>query len=110
MRKEEMMKKMYFNKVEISYNPYHFKDNNEEKGSLIFMKLEKGSSLVLKDIEDICFQCPPLESHPDLIQMVNFNFDKDNVIRSYSIIATKYKVLREEILRFEAMVGITIEK
>ena len=110
MKKEEMMKKMYFDKVDISLNPYHFKDPYEEKGSLVFMKVEPGSTLQYKDIKDICFQCPPLEIHEDLIQMVTFNFDKDDVITSYAISATKYKVLRDEILRFEELIGITLEK
>ncbi|MFK5883122.1 MAG: hypothetical protein QM489_02155 [Candidatus Izemoplasma sp.] len=108
--KEEIMKQLYFDKVEISLNPYHFKDPYEEKGSLVLLKLEQGSNLQYKDIKDICFQCPPLEVHEDLIRMVTFNFDKDNVITSYVISATKFKVLRDEILRFEKIVGQILEK
>ncbi len=108
MTKEEILKVLHFDKASISLNPYFFGNKGEEKGSLILMKLEKANDLAYTDIENLCFQCPPLESHEALIRMVLFLFDKDNLIYDYTVAASKYKINRSDFLQYEKMIGIKI--
>jgi len=95
--------------LQASVVPYFFKNGAEEKGVLILMKLEKGSDLDYLDIENICFQCPIIENHPELISMILFLFDENNIIYDYSIAASKYKITRSDTLKYEKMIGVKID-
>lgn len=109
MTKVEILEKLHFDKAYISLNPYFFGNKYEEKGLLVLLKIEKDSDLDYLDIENLCFQCPTIESHPDLISMVLFLFDDSNKIYDYSIASTKYKVTRGDTLKYEEMIGIIID-
>lgn len=109
MTKIELLELVHFDKAHVSLNPYFFGNEYEEKGVLILLKIEEGSNLDYLDIENICFQCPNMEAHPDLISMVLLLFDKDNVIYDYSIAASKYKVTRSTVLMYEKLIGEVIE-
>ncbi len=109
MTKLEILEKIHFDKAHVSLNPYFFGNEYEEKGVLILLKIEKGSDLDYLDIENICFQCPTIESHPDLISMILFLFDSDNKIYDYSIASTKFKVTRSDILKYEELIGEIID-
>lgn len=109
MTKIEILKKIHFDKAHVSLNPYFFGNKYEEKGVLVLLKIENGSDLDYLDIENICFQCPTLESHPDLISMILYLFDSDNRIYDYSIASTKFKVTRSDILKYEQMIGVIID-
>ena len=109
MTKLAILKQLHFDKAHISLNPYFFGREYEEKGVLVLMKLEEGSDLDYLDIENLCFQCPVFEGHPELISMVLFVFDKDEKIYDYSIASSKFKISRSDILEYEKMVGIIID-
>ena len=80
MTKLEILESIHFDKAHVSLNPYFFGNKYEEKGVLILLKIEKDSDFDYLDIENICFQCPTIESHPDLISMVLFLFNNENII------------------------------
>jgi len=107
--KIEILKLLHFDKAHVSLNPYFFGNKYEEKGVLVLLKIEEGSDFEYLDIENICFQCPTIESHPDLISMILFLFDSDNKIYDYSIASTKFKVTRSTILKYETLIGEVIE-
>ena len=109
MTKLEILEKIHFDKAHVSLNPYFFGNEYEEKGVLVLLKIENGSDLDYLDIENICFQCPTIESHPDLISMTLFLFDSDNKIYDYSIASTKFKVTRSDILKYEQLIGEIID-
>ncbi|MCK5762348.1 MAG: hypothetical protein KAH16_05570 [Candidatus Izimaplasma sp.] len=109
MTKLEILNKLHFDKAHSSLNPYFFGNEYEEKGVLVLMKLEKGSDLDYLDIDNICFQCPVIEGHPELIMMILFLFDKNNKIYDYSIASSKFKINRSDILKYEEMIGIIID-
>jgi hypothetical protein len=109
MTKIEILELINFDKAHVSLNPYFFGNEYEEKGVLILLKIEKDSDFDYIDIENICFQCPTIESHPDLISMVLFLFDSDNLIYDYSIASTKFKVSRNDILKYEKLIGEVID-
>ena len=109
MTKLEILKYLHYDKANISLNPYFFGNDYEEKGVLVLMKLEKDSDLDYLEIEDICFQCPVIEGHPELISMVLFLFDKDDKIYDYSIASSKFKITRSDFLKYEKMIGIIID-
>jgi len=109
MTKFEILESIHFDKAHVSLNPYFFGNKYEEKGVLVLLKIEDGSDLDYLDIENICFQCPNMESHPDLISMVLFLFDSDNKIYDYSIASSKYKVSRSSVLNYEKLIGEVIE-
>lgn len=109
MTKLEILQKIHFDKAHVSLNPYFFGNEYEEKGVLVLLKIENGSDLDYLDVENICFQCPTLESHPDLISMILFLFDSENKIYDYSIASTKFKVTRSDILKYEELIGEIID-
>ncbi|MBN2604504.1 MAG: hypothetical protein JXR62_01615 [Bacilli bacterium] len=109
MTKRQILEILHFDKAHVSLNPYFFGNQYEEKGVLVLLKIEKDSNLEYLDIENLCFQCPTLESHPDLISMLLFLFDKDDVIYDYSIASSKYKITRKETLQYEQMIGKKID-
>lgn len=109
MTKIEILEKIHFDKAHVSLNPYFFGNEYEEKGVLVLLKIEKDSDLDYLDIENICFQCPAIESHPELISMVLFLFNNENIIYTYSIASTKFKVSRNEILKYEELIGKRID-
>ena len=101
----EIIKMLHFDKAVLSMNPYFFGNDYEEKGVLVLMKIEDNKDLELDDIEELCFQCPSFESHPDLTTMILFLFDKDNYIYDYTIAGSKYKISRSEIIQYESLLG-----
>ncbi|GEM_PF-2866431 len=105
----EILKQLHFDKTHISLNPYFFGNEYEEKGVLVLMKLTKGSDLDYLDIDNICFQCPKMESHPQLVTMILYLFNKDNKIYDYSIAASKYKITRSDSLKYEKIIGTIID-
>ena len=109
MTKLDIIKELHFDKAHISLNPYFFENEYEEKGVLVLMKLEEGSDLDYLDIENLCFQCPVIEGHPELIMMILFLFDKDDKIYDYSIASSKFKITRSDIIKYERMIGIKID-
>lgn len=109
MTKRQILETLHFDKAHVSLNPYFFGNQYEEKGVLVLMKLESESNLEYLDIENLCFQCPTLESHPDLVSMLLFLFDKDDVIYDYSIASSKYKITRSDVLKYERMIGKKID-
>lgn len=109
MTKLEILNQLHFDKAHISLNPYFFGNEYEEKGILVLMKLEKDSDLDYLDIENLCFQCPVIEGHPELIIMILFLFDKDEKIYDYSIASSKFKISRSDFLKYEKMIGIIID-
>ncbi len=109
MTKIEILEMIHFDKAHVSLNPYFFGNEYEEKGVLVLLKIETDSDFDYLDIEDICFQCPTIESHPDLISMILFLFDSDNKIYDYSIASTKFKVTRSDILNYEKLIGEVID-
>mgnify|MGYP006866709209 CR=1 FL=1 len=109
MTKNELCDLLHFDQVEDSMNPYFFLNNYEEKGVIILMKTKKGRKIDLSEMEELCFQCPMIEVHEDVEKMVLFLFDKDNKIYDYSIAATKFKITRNEILKYEEMIGKIID-
>ncbi len=109
MTKLEIIKKLHFDKAITSINPYFFGNEYEEKGVLVLMKIEENTDFDLDDIEELCFQCPSFVSHPHLIKMVLFLFDKDNFIYDYSIAGSKYKITRSEIVLYEELLGEKID-
>ena len=109
MTKLDILNQLHFDKAHISLNPYFFGNEYEEKGVLVLMKLEKGSDLEYLDIENLCFQCPVIEGHPELVMMILFLFDKDDKIYDYSIASSKFKISRSDVLKYEQMIGIIID-
>lgn len=109
MTKLEILDKIHFDKAHVSLNPYFFGNEYEEKGVLVLLKIENGSDLDYLDVENICFQCPTIESHPDLISMILFLFDNENKIYDYSIASCKFKVTRSDILKYEELIGEIID-
>jgi len=109
MTKLEILQQLHFDKAHISMNPYFFGNDYEEKGVLVLMKLEEGSDLDYLDIENICFQCPVIEGHPELLLMILFLFDEDNKIYDYSIASSQFKITRNDILKYENMIGKVID-
>ncbi len=109
LTKLEILKKFNFDKAHISLNPYFFGNDYEEKGVLVLMKLEKDSDLDYLDIENLCFQCPVIEGHEELITMILYLFDKDNKIYDYSIASSKFKITRSDFLKYEKMIGTIID-
>lgn len=109
MTKLEILEKIHFDKAHVSLNPYFFGNEYEEKGVLVLLKIEKDSDLDYLDIENICFQCPTIHSHPDLISMILFLFDSENKIYDYSIASTKFKVTRSDMLKYEQLIGVIID-
>ncbi len=109
MTKLEVLELLHFDKAHVSLNPYFFGNKYEEKGVLILLKIEKDSDLDYLDIENICFQCPTIESHPDLISMVLFLFNSENEIYDYSIASAQFKVTRSDILKYEQLIGEIID-
>lgn len=109
MTKLKMLEKIHFDKAHVSLNPYFFGNEYEEKGVLVLLKTENGSNFDYLDIENVCFQCPTIESHPNLISMVLFLFDSDNRIYDYSIASTKFKVNRSDVLKYEELIGEIID-
>ena len=109
MTKLEILELIHFDKAHVSLNPYFFGNEYEEKGVLVLLKLEKDSDLDYLDIENICFQCTSIVSHPDLISMVLFLFDSENKIYDYSIASTKFKVTRSDFMKYEQLIGVVID-
>ncbi len=110
MTKSAILKFLHYDQGTIALNPYFFNNQKEERGSLILMKLEPGTTLNYQEIENFCFQCPPIENHPALIAMLIFLFDKDNIIYDYSIAATKYKITRNDTLKYEKLIGLKLTR
>lgn len=109
MTKDALRDGLHFDQVEYSMNPYFFLNAYEEKGVIILMKVKKGCKIDLSDIEELCFQCPMIEVHENLEKMVLFLFDKEDKIYDYSIAATKFKITRNELLKYEEMIGQIID-
>jgi len=109
MTKLEILQQLHFDKAHISMNPYFFGNDYEEKGVLVLMKLKEGSDLDYLDIENICFQCPIIEGHPELLLMLLLLFDEENKIYDYSIASSQFKITRSDILKYENMIGTIID-
>jgi len=109
LTKLELLNSLHFDKSYVALNPYYFGNKYEEKGILIMMKVVEDSDLDLSDLDDLCFQCLNFVEHEDLIKMVLFLYDKDNVIYDYNIAGSKYKVSRSEIQTYEKVIGVTID-
>lgn len=109
MTKTEILNLIHFDKAHVSLNPYFFGNEYEEKGVLVLLKIEMGSDLDYLEIENICFQCPTMESHPDLISMVLFLFNNENKIYDYSIASSKFKLKRSDISKYEKLIGEIID-
>ena len=109
MTKLEILKRLRFDKAAVSYNPYHFDNDYEEKGVLVLYKIKEGSDLDYQDIDDLCFQCLDIVVHDELITMVLFLFDTDDIIYNYTIAASKYKISRNDIVQFEELLGERID-
>ncbi len=110
LTKAEILKILHFDQGSIVLNPYFFGNKGEEKGSLILMKTKQGTNFDYLDIENLCFQCPPLENHESLIRMVIFLFDKNDLIYDYTVAASKYKISRSDILKFEKIIGVKLTR
>jgi len=109
LTKLEILNILHYDKAHISLNPYFFGNDYEEKGVLVLMKLEKDSDLDYLDIENVCFQCPVIEVHKELVSMILYLFDKDNKIYNYSIASSKFKITRSDFLKYEKMIGTIID-
>lgn len=109
MTKLEILKLLHFDKASVNLNPYFFGNESEEKGVLILYNIKPGSDLDYQDIDDLCFQCADMVVHEDLVNMVLFLFDKDDIIYNYVIAGTKYKVSRNDIVKYEELLGERIE-
>jgi len=109
MNKEELKKQLHFDEVIYVKNPYFYIRDYEDQGVLVLIKKEIGSSLSFADLDNVCFECPEIEHHNDLIKMVLFNVDKDMLIVNYSIAASKYKILRSDTIKYEKFIGKKIE-
>lgn len=109
MTKLEILKRLRFDKAAVSFNPYYFSNDYEEKGVLVLYKIREGSDLDYQEIDNLCFQCAEIITHDDLVSMVLFLFDKDDIIYNYNIAASKYKVSRNDIVMFEELLGEKID-
>ncbi|PAT02027.1 hypothetical protein CI105_03970 [Candidatus Izimaplasma bacterium ZiA1] len=110
MKIEELKSVLGFDNVDITLNPYYLNNEFEDKGSVILIKEKTDSPLKLSDISDLCFQCPDLVNHEDLVLMVIINFNKDYIITSYTIAGTKYKINSNDLKKYENLIGEKIER
>lgn len=101
----DILKKCFMDEVEYVKNPYFYIRDYEDKGVIVLLKKDKDITMSLKDLENVCFECPDLEQHEGLIKMILFHVNKENIIHSYTIASTKYKVLRSEIILYESLIG-----
>ena len=99
-----------FDSVEMTLNPYFYNNEFEDKGSVILIKKRIGSTLTISDLSDLCFQCPELENHEDLVLMVIVNFNKDYIITSYTIAGSRYKINSNDLKKYENIIGEKIER
>lgn len=109
MRLQELINQLHFDEVIYVKNPYFYIRDYEDKGVIVLIKKEKNSDLQFRDLENICFECPEIENHSELIRMVLFNVSKEDKIVSYSIASSKYKILRSDILKYEKFINIELE-
>lgn len=109
MKLEELRIQLHFDEVLYVKNPYFYIRDYEDKAVVVLIKKEIDSELSFSNLEKICFECPDMEQHKDLVKMVLFNVNKDDKIMNYSIAASKYKVLRSDIVQYEQFVNSKIE-
>jgi len=110
MKIDELKWILNFDEVEITLNPYFLSNEFEDKGNVVLIKKNSDSNLRLSELKDICYQCPDLENHPDLVLMVLFNFDSNYIITSYTIAATKYKISSVDLKKYDNLIGEKIER
>jgi hypothetical protein len=106
---KDLIQSIYFDEGEYISNPYFFIRDYEDKGVVVALKKEKNFRVNYKDLLDVCFECPDMEIHEGILQMVLFHLDENMSIYKYSIASSKSKILRSDILKYEALVGKTIE-
>jgi hypothetical protein len=109
MKLESIKEQLHFDEVVYVKNPYFYIRDYEDKGAIVVLKKEKNVDVPYKQLKNVCFECPDLEHHEGIIRMVIFSVGSVNQIKSYSIGASKYKILRSDIEKYEKLMGEIIE-